>query len=153
MGRNIGPNSNIRTYKISNRSCARGRRRSVSAKEKPYLSMASTFVSLPKPFFAFPVKTVTSPVANHKLLLGTYKSETCYVLNLLGTYTFSLVSVGSRRGCLRIKAISTKWEPTKVLPFPFNFIQKCYLFHLFESEIVDMVIAGCSSSRQGSCSS
>ncbi|ESQ39098.1 hypothetical protein EUTSA_v10001677mg [Eutrema salsugineum] len=54
--------------------------------------MASTFVSLPKPFFAFPVKTITPPSANNKLLLG------------------------SRRGCLRINAISTKWEPTKVVP-------------------------------------
>ncbi|KAG7570469.1 GroES chaperonin family [Arabidopsis thaliana x Arabidopsis arenosa] len=53
--------------------------------------MASTFVSLPKPFFAFPVKTTTPSTANHTLL-------------------------GSRRGCLRIKAISTKWEPTKVVP-------------------------------------
>ncbi|KFK37269.1 hypothetical protein AALP_AA4G235400 [Arabis alpina] len=53
--------------------------------------MASTFVSLPKPFFAFPVKTTTTPLANQKFL-------------------------GSRRGCLRVKAISTKWEPTKVVP-------------------------------------
>ncbi|XP_048609334.1 10 kDa chaperonin 2, chloroplastic isoform X1 [Brassica napus] len=52
----------------------------------------STFVSLPKPFFAFPVKTNTPALANHKLL-------------------------GSRRGCLRVKAVSTKWEPTKVLSF------------------------------------
>ncbi|XP_033148380.1 10 kDa chaperonin 2, chloroplastic isoform X1 [Brassica rapa] len=51
----------------------------------------STFVSLPKPFFAFPVKTNTPAIANHKLL-------------------------GSRRGCLRVKAVSTKWEPTKVVP-------------------------------------
>ncbi|CAN7021076.1 unnamed protein product, partial [Brassica oleracea var. botrytis] len=61
-------------------------------KKKPYLAMASsTFVSLPKPFFAFSVKTSTLPLANHKLL-------------------------GTRRGCLRVKAISTKWEPTKVVP-------------------------------------
>ncbi|CAN7138327.1 unnamed protein product, partial [Brassica rapa subsp. narinosa] len=61
-------------------------------KKKPYLAMASsTFVSLPKPFFAFPVKTSSPPLANHKLL-------------------------GSRRGCLSVKAISTKWEPTKVVP-------------------------------------
>ncbi|XP_010508270.1 PREDICTED: uncharacterized protein LOC104784872 [Camelina sativa] len=53
--------------------------------------MASTFVSLPKPFFAFPVKTSSPPTANNRLL-------------------------GSRRGCLRIKAISTKWEPSKVVP-------------------------------------
>ncbi|AEC10451.1 10 kDa chaperonin 2 [Arabidopsis thaliana] len=54
--------------------------------------MASTFVcSLPNPFFAFPVKATTPSTANHTLL-------------------------GSRRGCLRIKAISTKWEPTKVVP-------------------------------------
>ncbi|CAF1872894.1 unnamed protein product [Brassica napus] len=52
---------------------------------------SSTFVSLPKPFFAFSVKTSTLPLANHKLL-------------------------GTRRGCLRVKAISTKWEPTKVVP-------------------------------------
>ncbi|KAF2566037.1 hypothetical protein F2Q70_00024613 [Brassica cretica] len=51
----------------------------------------STFVSLPKPFFAFPVKTNTPALANHKLL-------------------------GSRRGCLRVEAVSTKWEPTKVVP-------------------------------------
>ncbi|CAN8286451.1 unnamed protein product [Cochlearia groenlandica] len=59
--------------------------------------MASTFVSLPKPLFAaFPVKTNTPPPpptsSNNKLLLG------------------------NRRGCLKINAISTKWEPSKVVP-------------------------------------
>lgn len=47
--------------------------------------MASTFVSLPKPFFAFPAKTNAASLANHKLL-GTDKFETlvkCQAFNVL----------------------------------------------------------------------
>ncbi|KAF2566062.1 hypothetical protein F2Q68_00028410 [Brassica cretica] len=36
---------------------------------------SSTFVSLPKPFFAFPVKTSTPPLANHKLLVRDQKER------------------------------------------------------------------------------
>ena len=69
---NISP---IQKHKNQRETSSRSRRERRSAclckkkKKKPYLAMASsTFVSLPKPFFAFPVKTSSPPLANHKLL-------------------------------------------------------------------------------------
>lgn len=109
--------------------------------------MASTFVSLPKPFFAFPVKTISPPSANQKLL-GTEKKNLKPIMfrrfpcspSMIFVF-FPNVSAGSRRGCLRIKAISTKWEPTKVLPFfPVKLLlSKVYAFRCFNSWIVEMI--------------
>ncbi|KAJ0258553.1 10 kDa chaperonin 1 [Hirschfeldia incana] len=90
---------NIRTNEkpLLSRSQNRGRRgdQTCCFNTKPYLAImaSSTFVSLPKPLFAvFPVKTNTPALANNHNLLGI------------------------RRGCLRVKAVSTKWEPAKVVP-------------------------------------
>ncbi|XP_010559078.1 PREDICTED: uncharacterized protein LOC104827584 [Tarenaya hassleriana] len=55
------------------------------------MASSSTFVSLPKPFFALPVRTNAHPLANQRLS-------------------------GFRKRSLRINAVSTKWDPAKVVP-------------------------------------
>ncbi|CAA0387598.1 unnamed protein product [Arabidopsis thaliana] len=53
--------------------------------------MASSFITVPKPFLSFPIKT-NAPTLPQQTLLGI------------------------RRNSFRINAVSTKWEPAKVVP-------------------------------------
>ncbi|XP_010512328.1 PREDICTED: uncharacterized protein LOC104788289 [Camelina sativa] len=55
--------------------------------------MASTFVTVPKPFLSLSIKTNGPPSLPHQTSL-----------------------LGFRRNSLRINAVSTKWEPSKVVP-------------------------------------
>ncbi|KFK35223.1 hypothetical protein AALP_AA5G256400 [Arabis alpina] len=55
--------------------------------------MASTFVTVPKPFLAPPIKTNAPSLQQHHKSLLSF-----------------------RRTSLKVNAVSTKWEPTKVVP-------------------------------------
>lgn len=124
MGRNIGPNQNIRRtdeWVTSSRSLDGGRR-SASGKINlifqwlplSFLYQNPCLLFRSKPLLLLLQLTISfSVLTNLKPVM--FWSFSCFI-------RWWFLSSGSRRGCLRIKAISTKWEPTKVLPFPFNFI-------------------------------
>ena len=97
------------------------------------LSMASSFLTVPKPIL-FKTNAPSLPNSNQRPLLGTkfyslYEltfNPFCFYINkhFLSRILFEWFFVsgswtGLRRNSLRVNAISKKWEPTKVFCFFF----------------------------------
>lgn len=161
MGRNIGPNQSIRTnVKPPRAEVGNGGRRSLLLLLKnlilQWLPLSSLYQN-PSLLFRSKPFLLLQLIRSFSVLTKTWNMSCLFAFPVIRRWFlfFPNVSAGTRRGCLRIKAISTKWEPTKVLPF-FRlsyFYPKCIHFAVLNHGLLKWSIVGCSSSRQGSCSS